>query len=74
VTLLRSNAGLIPAGKDDIDPALNAIHSMVAVRKSDAWRIALFQNTPAAFHMRPELGKQLTDELRAKLREPGKGR
>lgn len=69
VTLLRANAGLIPPGKDDIDPALNAIQSMVAVRKADAWRIALFHNTPAAFHMRPELAKQLTDELRAKLRD-----
>jgi uncharacterized protein (TIGR02246 family) len=69
VTLLRANAGLIPPGKDDIDPALNAIQSMVAVRKSDAWKIALFHNTPAAFHMRPELAKQLTDELRAKLRD-----
>jgi len=69
VTLLRANAGLIPPGKDDIDPALNAIQSMVAVRKSDVWKIALFHNTPAAFHMRPELAKQLTDELRAKLRD-----
>lgn len=74
VTLLRANTGLIPSGKDDIDPALNAIQSMVAVRKSDAWKIALFQNTPAAFHMRPELAKQLTDELRAKLREGSQGR
>jgi len=69
VTLLRANAGLIPPGKDDIDPALNAIQSMVAVRKSDVWKIALFHNTPAAFHMRPELAKQLTDELRAKIRD-----
>lgn len=68
-TLLRANSGLVPAGKDDIDPALNAIQSLVAVRKSGGWKISLFQNTPAAFHMRPELGKQLTEELRARLRE-----
>jgi uncharacterized protein (TIGR02246 family) len=67
-SLLRANAGLVPAGKDDIDPALNAVQSLVAVRKGGAWKIALFQNTPAAFHMRPELAKQLTDELRATLR------
>lgn len=69
VTLLRANAGLIPSGKKDIDPALNAIQSMVAVQKSGGWKIALFQNTPAAFHMRPELAKQLTEELRARLKE-----
>ena len=74
VSLLRANTGLIPSGKDDIDPALNAIQSMVAVRKAEAWKIALFQNTPAAFHMRPELAKQLTEELRAKLRESAQGR
>jgi len=74
VTLLRANAGLIPPGKDDIDPALNAIQSMVAVRNSDAWKIALFHNTPAAFHMRPELAKQLTDELRTKLRDSGEAK
>jgi uncharacterized protein (TIGR02246 family) len=68
VTLLRANAGLIPAGREDIDPALNAVQSMVAVRKSGTWQIALFQNTPAAFHMRPELAKQLCEELRTKLR------
>ncbi len=67
--LLRANTGLIPPGKDDIDPALNAVQSMVAVRKGGAWKIALFQNTPAAFHERPDAVKKLTEELRAKLRE-----
>lgn len=71
VALLHATAGLIPAGKNDIDPALNAIQSMVAVQKSGAWKIALFQNTPAAFHMRPEDGKKLTESLRARLRESG---
>jgi uncharacterized protein (TIGR02246 family) len=69
VTLLRANTGLIPPGKDDIDPALNAVQSMVAVQKGGAWKIALFQNTPAAFHERPDAVKKLTEELRAKLRE-----
>ena len=69
VTLLRANTGLIPAGKDDIDPALNAVQSMVAVEKGGAWKIALFQNTPAAYHQRPDLAKHLTEELRARVRE-----
>ncbi len=73
VALLRASAGLVPPDKDDIDPALNAIQSMVAVRRGGTWKIALFQNTPAAFHQRPELAKQLTEELRAKLGEASRG-
>jgi uncharacterized protein (TIGR02246 family) len=69
VALLRANAGLVPPGKDDIDPALNAVQSVVAVQKGGVWKIALFQNTPAAFHDRPDLVKKLTEELRARLRE-----
>jgi uncharacterized protein (TIGR02246 family) len=68
-TLLRANTGLVPPGKDDIDPALNAVQSVVAVQKGGAWKIVLFQNTPAVFHERPDLAKKLTEELRAKLRE-----
>ncbi len=73
VALLRASAGLVPPEKDDIDPALNAIQSMVAVRRGGTWKIALFQNTPAAFYQRPELAKQLTEELRAKLGEASRG-
>lgn len=69
VALLRANTGLVPPGKDDIDPALNAVQSMVAVQKGGAWKVALFQNTPAAFHDRPDLAKKLTEELRSKLKE-----
>ena len=65
--LFRS--GLVPSGKDDIDPALNAVQSMVAVQKSGTWKVALFQNTPAAFHDRPDLAKKLTEELRAVLKQ-----
>ena len=33
----------------------------------DGWRIALYQNTPAQFHGRPELSRALTEELRQLL-------
>ena len=69
VTLLRANAGMIPPGKDDLEADLNAVQSMVAVRKNNKWEIALFQNTPAAFHERPDLRKKLCEELRAVLQE-----
>jgi uncharacterized protein (TIGR02246 family) len=69
VTLLRANAGMVPPGKADISPEMNAVQSMVAAQKSGKWEIALFQNTPAAFHEKPDLSKKLTDELRAVLRQ-----
>lgn len=69
VTLLRANAGMVPPGKDDLDPELNAVQSMVAARKGDKWEIATIQNTPAAFHGRPDDSRKLTEELRAVLRK-----
>ena len=69
VALLRANVGMVPPGKDDINPEMNAIQSMVAARKGGKWEIALFQNTPAAYHERPDLSKKLIDELRVVLRK-----
>ena len=69
VALLRANVGMVPPGKDDINPEMNAVQSMVAARKGGKWEVALFQNTPAAYHERPDLSKKLTDELRAVLKK-----
>jgi uncharacterized protein (TIGR02246 family) len=65
--LLRAVAGMVPRGQHDIDPEVNAVQTLVAVRREGKWWIASFQNTPAAFHGRPELGEQLTEELRQAL-------
>lgn len=67
--ILRAVAGMIPSGKTDIDPAVNAIQSLVAVRRENGWRIALFQNTPAQFHGRPELAEALSGELREEIKK-----
>lgn len=67
VALLRAVSGLVPRDKGGLNPAANAIQSLVAVRRDGVWRIALFQNTPAQFHGRPELAEQLTAELRELL-------
>jgi uncharacterized protein (TIGR02246 family) len=67
VALLRAVVGMIPPGQVDLNPAANAIQSLIAARRDGAWRIELFQNTPAQFHGRPELVQQLTDELRQLL-------
>ncbi len=69
VTLLRANAGMVPPGKDDINPERNAVQSLIAARKNGKWEIVLFQNTPAAYDGRPELSKKLCEELRAVLRQ-----
>ena len=65
--ILRAVVGMIPPGQTDINPAVNAIHSLVAAKVDGKWKIALFQNTPAQFHGRPDLSEQLTAELRQLL-------
>jgi uncharacterized protein (TIGR02246 family) len=64
VALLRAVSGVIPAGQDDLNPALNAQQTLIAIKHDGAWRITLYQNTPAQFHGRPDLVQRLSDELR----------
>jgi uncharacterized protein (TIGR02246 family) len=71
VTLLRAVAGMVPPGSGELNPAANAIQIVVAVEREGEVRIALLQNTPAAFHGRPELAEQLTAELTEVLRSGG---
>src|SRR5581483_10392997 len=54
VALLEAVAGLTPPGRDAIKPEVNALQTLVAIRRADGWRVASFQNTPAQFHGRPE--------------------
>lgn len=63
--LLRAVVGMIPPGKQAINPAANAIQNLVLVDDPSFGepRIDFFQNTPAEFHGRPELGSALTEEL-----------
>ena len=67
VALLRAVVGMVPPGQAELKPEVNAIQSLVATQQDSQWMIALFQNTPAQFHGRPELAQQLTDELRQLL-------
>jgi uncharacterized protein (TIGR02246 family) len=68
VAILRAVAGMVPPGQSDINPEVNAVQTLVSVKQQNKWSIALFQNTPAAFHGRPELSERLTEELRQALR------
>jgi uncharacterized protein (TIGR02246 family) len=63
VHLVRSVVGMVPPGKAELNPAVNAVQSLVAVGRGADMRIALLHNTPAAFHGRPEMAEQLTREL-----------
>jgi len=63
IVLLRAVSGMVPPGEKDINPEVNAIQSLIAIKDNNAWRISLFQNTPAQFHGRPELAEALTREL-----------
>jgi uncharacterized protein (TIGR02246 family) len=68
VAIVRSVVGMVPPGKDELNPGVNAIQSLVVVEESPHMKIALLQNTPAAFHGRPELAQELTRELTDALR------
>lgn len=68
VAVLRAVAGMVPPGQSDLNPAVNTIQTLVAAKHDGQWRIALFQNTPAQFHGRPELVQELTEELRQLLK------
>lgn len=74
VAMIRADAGMVPPGGTDIMPAVNAIQTLVAVCNDAEWRVALFQNTPGAFHGRPELAEALSAELREELRLHGVAR
>ncbi|HZD56202.1 MAG TPA: SgcJ/EcaC family oxidoreductase [Anaerolineales bacterium] len=67
VAVLRAVVGMVPPGQNDINPAANAVQTLVAVRREGGWHIAVFHNTPAAYHGRPELAEKLTEELRELL-------
>ncbi|KAB8140345.1 SgcJ/EcaC family oxidoreductase [Chloroflexia bacterium SDU3-3] len=65
--LLRAVAGMVPPGAEGLNPAVHTIQSLVAIQEHDSWSIALYHNTPAQFHGRPELVEQLTSELEQAL-------
>ena len=67
VAVLRAVADMVPPWQSDLNPAVNTIQTLVAAEHDGQWHIALFQNTPAQFHGRPELAQELTEELRQLL-------
>jgi uncharacterized protein (TIGR02246 family) len=72
--VLRSVVSMVNPEGTDIIPQVNAIQTLVASKQEAKWLIEIFQNTPAAFHGRPELTEQLTDELREVFKDSNKER
>jgi len=66
--VLYAIAGMVPPGSDTINPKVNSHQTLTAFRGPDrAWRIVLFQNTPAQFHGREDLAAAMTEELQMEL-------
>ena len=65
IALLRAVVGMVPPGEKKVKPERNAVQSLIAVKENASWKIALFQNTPAQYHGRPEVSQALTNELNA---------
>jgi uncharacterized protein (TIGR02246 family) len=63
VALLRAVVGMVPPDEIELNPAVNAIQSVLFVERNGEIKIALLQSTPAAFHGRPEVAEALTLEL-----------
>lgn len=67
VTLLQSIAGMVPPGETALNPKVNAIQTALFTGAGATLEMALFQNTPAALHGRPEQVELMTAELTAVL-------
>jgi uncharacterized protein (TIGR02246 family) len=61
--VVRAIVGMVPPGQDELRPEANALQSLVAVRRGEEWRVALFQNTPAQYHGRPEAVEEHSSEI-----------
>jgi uncharacterized protein (TIGR02246 family) len=63
LALLQASVGMVAPGGDEVMPDRNAVQTVLARRRGEAWEVALFQNTPARFDGRPDDAEALTREL-----------
>lgn len=68
VVVLRACAGMVPPGGGPLIDKRNAWQSVVIVAEGGHPKVKLFQNTPAAFHERPDLAERMTADLTAVAR------
>jgi uncharacterized protein (TIGR02246 family) len=58
LVMVRAMAGMVPPGENQVNPSVNALHT-VLLRTSDGEpSIVLFQNTPAQYHGRQDLSDE----------------
>lgn len=65
--MLRAIVGMLPPGQSELNPAVNALQTLVAERRDQRWRIVLLQTTPAQYHGRPHLVEEHTEALRPQV-------
>jgi uncharacterized protein (TIGR02246 family) len=65
VAQLEAIVGMIPPGKEELDPKLHAFQVMTAVKRMRRWMIKHLQNTPAQLHGQPGALDALSQELLA---------
>ena len=63
LVLIRAVVGMVPIGRSEINPETNTIQHLLLGKQGGQFKIEVFQNTPAAYHGRPDLAEQLTQEL-----------
>jgi uncharacterized protein (TIGR02246 family) len=74
VSLLRAEVGMVPPGGSQINPATNAVQTLLVAEHDGIWQVVLFQNTPAAWHGRENDVKALTAELQDAFEAGGDSR
>lgn len=67
IAIMIAVDGTIMAGKSDIEPERNSIHTIVAVKRNVRWYFTAFQDSRARYSGRPEESQALTEELRQEL-------
>jgi uncharacterized protein (TIGR02246 family) len=63
IAQLLAHVGMVATGKDQVDPALNAVQSVTLVKQNGHWLIEQYQNTPAQYHNNPQATQALTADL-----------
>ena len=67
IIVMVAVGGTVMAGKSDIEPERNSVHTLVAIKHDGKWHFTAFQNSRAQFIGRPEESQALTEELRREM-------
>lgn len=58
LVMVRAMAGMVPPGENQVNPAVNALHTVLLRTGNGDPSIVLFQNTPAQYHGRQDLSDE----------------